>query len=374
MTPESCESQSGRPAEDRVAPADMHLAAAEAALIATIYSPPRAREPWPVSNVLPSGTTRYYSLARWALVDALRTYGVGAGDRVLVPEVICRELLASINMLGALPVFYPVGRQLHGCVPAQDVAAKAVVAVNYFGFPQRLDVFRAYCERTGAVLIEDNAQGLLSRDERGDLLGARGDAGLFSFRKTIAVPDGGAVVFNRRSEMPGAGVTFRRGAVDPRYRMKQAFRRISPRLGPAVTYKVIDAVRQARRLLTGHAFPQAAPDAETRMPVAPPACGMLARKLVVADPDLEGRRRRALYELVGRLAAGVAAAPVFPDLPPYVVPFGFPLVAAPEDSPAVAARFAGVGLTLWRWSDVPAAVAGESAGGDRHLLVVPFLW
>src|SRR5437867_12893465 len=111
----------------------MALSTVEAALVSTIYAPPRAHQPWMLRDILPRGATRYYSLARWALVDALQTCAVGVGDRVLVPGLICREVLASLNLVGATAVFYPVTRQLRASVAADAMEpAKAVLAVNYF--------------------------------------------------------------------------------------------------------------------------------------------------------------------------------------------------------------------------------------------------
>ena len=354
---------------------DVHLSAADLALVNTIYSPARARQPWMLQDVLPGGATRYYSLARWALVDALRTYGVGPGDRVLAPGLICRELLASISLLGATAAFYPVSRGLCAEFSAGDLGqAKAVIAVNYFGFPQDLGVFRDYCQRTGAALIEDNAHGLLSRDEYGQLLGSRGDAGVFSVRKTIAVPDGGALVLTGDRGMPKAPVSREVSASSARYRLKEAFRRVAGRLGPLRTHRVISGVRQLRRVLTGDAFPAGAQDAEVRIPVGPSASSLLSRPLSVTEPDLEARRRRALYELAGRIAGAIGAVPVFPCLPPNVVPYGFPMFVSQARLEETAADVERYGFQVSGWPDLPTAVAAEAPEHYRFLMVLPFLW
>jgi hypothetical protein len=353
----------------------VRLSAADLVLLSTIYTPPRAREPWMLQDVLPGGPTRYYSLARWALVDALRTYSVGPGDRVLVPGLICREVLASISLLGAVATFYPVSRGLcAGCSAGDLVQAKAVIAVNYFGFPQELGVFLDYCQRTGAALIEDNAHGLLSRDENGQLLGSRGDAGVFSIRKTIAVPDGGALVLTGDREMPQGTCPPEVSAPPAPYRLKQAFRRVVGRLGPRQTHRLIGAVRQLRRVRTGDALPVGAPDAEVRIPVGPNPSSLVARALRVTDPDLEMRRRRALYELAGRIVKAIGAVPVFPCLPPNVVPYGFPMFVSQAQAGQIAADVGWYGLQLSGWPDLPAAVAPEAPEHYRRLMVLPFLW
>lgn len=353
----------------------MRLSALDTALIATIYDPPRARRPWILKDVLPEGATRYYSLARWALVDALRACGVAFGDRVLLPAMICKEVLASISVLGATPAFYPVSRQLRASFTAGAMSpAKAIVAVNYFGFPQELEVFRQYCARTGAALIEDNAHGLLSRDGNGQLLGSRGDAGLFSFRKTIAVPDGGALVLNGQRDMPSSVDAPAVNANGGGYRLKQAFRRVSRGLGPARTLKTIGAVRQMRQSFTGEAVPRSAADAETRIPLAPNPRALISSRLRVADPELESQRRRALYDLAGQIVETMGASPVFPQLPQNVAPYGFPVFASTARAPGIVADLARHGLPLTQWPDLPASVAPSAAVHYRELFVVPFLW
>lgn len=356
------------------ATAPMRLPAADAALVGTIYDPPRARRAWRLKDVLPEGPTRYYSLARWALVDALRACGVRAGDRVLVPGLICRDVLASISLLGATAAFYAVSRHLSPVLNADASPAKAILAVNYFGFPQDLAVFRQYSERTGAAVIEDNAHGFLSRDTDGRLLGSRADAAFFSFRKTIPLPHGSALVLHGNREMPhaadAAGVT----SPGSRYRLKQAFRRVAGRIGPVRTMQAIGGVRHLRAMVTGEALPRSSPDAETRIPLGPSPCALISRTLAVAEPELESRRRRALYELAGRLLARSEAVPVFPHLPANVVPYGFPFFASPAQAPAIAADVGRCGLQLARWPELPSVVAPSAPEHYRQLMVLPFLW
>jgi hypothetical protein len=299
---------------------------------------------------------------------------VGAGNHVLVPSLVCREVLASVHVVGATPLFYPVTPQLSAAFDADESAgAAAVIAVNYFGFPQPLDALQRYCSRTGAALIEDNAHGFLSRDQDGRWLGSRGDAGVFSFRKTIAVPDGGAVVFNRAGvgEAPEPRPIH---GVPTRYRLKQGFRRIARRLGPARTFRAIGAIRTARRMATGHTLPVSAPDAEVRIHEKPRPTALLYRDISVAQPELEVERRRALYELAGRLLDGTDARPAYRCLPPNTVPYGFPFFARAELAPSVAALLGRHGLQSVRWPDLPDPFAASAPPHYRQLAVVPFLW
>ena len=102
-----------------------------------------------------AGQVRYYSLARHALVEALRLAGVRERSRVLLPEYLCRDLMAPLHLLGAVPCWYPVASDMTpATAPADWPLVDVVLAVDYFGFPQDLAPFQAYAERTGAVVIE----------------------------------------------------------------------------------------------------------------------------------------------------------------------------------------------------------------------------
>ena len=127
----------------------------------------------PVMQAAAGADVRLFSLGRYALLAALRVTGVSPGDKVLVPGFICRDLLASIHAVQGTPVFYPVDRTLAPQSLLAAQGAKAILAVNYFGFPQSLEPFRRYCAEHGASLIEDNAHGFLSRDALGHALGSR---------------------------------------------------------------------------------------------------------------------------------------------------------------------------------------------------------
>ena len=172
-------------------------------LLASVYAPPADRSGWRLEQLAGDAPVRYFAYGRHALAAALQAAGTGAGDRVLLPAFICREVLSAVHAVGARPAYYAVDRALGLAEAAAALPpARAIVAVDYFGFAQDLTPFAAYCARSGAVLIEDNAHGLFSRDDAGRMLGTRGDLGLFSIRKTLAAPDGAALVFNKAGHAP----------------------------------------------------------------------------------------------------------------------------------------------------------------------------
>jgi dTDP-4-amino-4,6-dideoxygalactose transaminase len=154
-------------------------------------------EQWQQGNGV---ATRFFSLGRHALVEAFRLGGISAGDKVLLPDFICRDVLASLGAVGAIAVWYPIDATLRPLTNEKEWPdAKVVVAVNYFGFPQPLDCFRSYVARTHALLIEDNAHGFLSRDEEARWLGTRTPLGIFSLRKTLPFADGAMLACSDKS-------------------------------------------------------------------------------------------------------------------------------------------------------------------------------
>jgi hypothetical protein len=76
---------------------------------------------------------RYYSLGRYALIEALRISKVGSGDWVALPEFICRDVLASVKAVGASVYYYPVDEKLQIAESAGILKkAKVILIVNYF--------------------------------------------------------------------------------------------------------------------------------------------------------------------------------------------------------------------------------------------------
>ena len=134
------------------------------------------------------GTKAYFAYARHAIVAALQELGARPNDIIAIPELICRDVLASFHHVGVRPVFYPVDRQLQPVWFERIDKPRFVLMVNYFGFPQDINSFRSLWP--SAQIVEDNAHGFLSRDPFGNELGTRTAAGVTSCRKTLRIPDG----------------------------------------------------------------------------------------------------------------------------------------------------------------------------------------
>jgi dTDP-4-amino-4,6-dideoxygalactose transaminase len=134
--------------------------------------------------------------AIWCGLGALR---LGSGDSILFPAYHCGTELDPIVRRQIAVRLYPVDDQLApdpaGIRAAIDRHTRALFITHYLGVPQDLDALAALCREAGLWLIEDCAHSLHST-LRGRPTGTAGDLAIFSFRKTLPVPDGGALVVN----------------------------------------------------------------------------------------------------------------------------------------------------------------------------------
>lgn len=294
---------------------------------------------------------------------------------MLVPEFICRDLLAPIHAVGAEPVFYVVDRQLQPITLPYVLGVRAVLAVNYFGFPQDLKPFRVYCDRNDAALIEDNAHGFLSQDERGAVLGTRGDLGLFSMRKTFTLPDGAAlrVIKTEWQSRLEQQLPCRNESLPLIYRVKHGLGRVQRQTGLQILTSGQDLARGIRRWRTG--FDVAPPSAESEYEMPPtvaPHCRTLAA-LSRLDTLGEIARRRELYREFHEALASLEIRPVFAELPVGTAPYGYPFYADKTVAKLVVKIAHKRGLDCINWPDLPSAVVPDAPSHYRSLWLVNFL-
>ena len=136
-----------------------------------------------------------------ALVLALKSLDIGAGDEVIVPSHTAVPTVAAIVMAGATPVCVDVEPEYYTLDASLIEAActdktKVIIAVHLYGQAAAMDELVRIAKQRGLRLIEDCAQatGAKYRSRR---LGTIGDIGCFSFFPTKnlgAIGDGGAVV------------------------------------------------------------------------------------------------------------------------------------------------------------------------------------
>lgn len=307
---------------------------------------------YPVSTVSP------YSHARYALAEALRRSLIRPGATVLVPEFICRDVLASLHAVEARPTYYAVDADLRPIGLLDHPPAHAALAVDYFGIPQDMEPFLELRNRDGTVIIEDNAHGLLGRDPNGRLLGTRGDFGLLSMRKTFHLPDGAALLDNRPDAPIGSWdcASGRRGAL--RRRVAQLDRTT----GLPLMSSARAIVRLARRSIGRPALPTADGD-ETQLPGDPMISCSALRALSQLSPEHEAeRRRRLLIDVTTAIDTMSGIEPLAHRFGPLAVPYGLPFRATVDGATAVGRRVRRYHVTVMPWPDLPRAIAPNAPG------------
>lgn len=158
----------------------------------------RARAVAPESLWRPS-RAYYYATGTAALaaaiVAAVRALRHRAPE-VILPAYGCPALVSAALWAGARPVLVDLepGRpwlSLTGLEAAIGRDTAAVVAVDLFGIPERIDAIRAVASRWHVPVVEDSAQAFYRRDD-----GWKGDLVVLSFGrgKPVSLLGGGAVL------------------------------------------------------------------------------------------------------------------------------------------------------------------------------------
>jgi dTDP-4-amino-4,6-dideoxygalactose transaminase len=221
----------------------------------------------------------------------------------------------------------------------------AVFHVHYFGFPGEVEAMRALARRRGVVLVEDCAL-TIAAEHRGRALGSYGDVALFSMRKMLNYPEGGALV-----------VSDRFSAFRPSYERRVSSCYSLPRF-------VAQRAKYAYLLATGGADPlgliRAAPvnrmDGKPRQTLEVKMLSSFTRlRLGFADVERVAALRRANYRWVlERFPTPSALEPMFPTLPAGCTPYSFPVRVRRGDRDALRRAFVGEGiLAAAGWPESP---------------------
>jgi hypothetical protein len=319
---------------------------------------------------------RHYAFARHALVTAFGVVGARSGSRVLVPDFICRDLLASFAFADVRPVFYAIDDDLQ--VKRGDTlpSADAMIVVNYFGFAADLTRVTSMLPRPMPI-IEDNAHGWLSADADGAPLGSRTAAGITSVRKTIRVPDGAYVECRDNANLESCGV---HPELSPRdeplalgYRVRRAVATIDARSRLPLMAGSRSAIRLVRTL-SGRTAVHEDPRDERVLPehraIHRESLAMMAR----VDRPAEVRRRRELFAKCSAAAVELGINSPTPRLSRFTSPQGFPYFGDAGDQAAFVRRVYRERLgEIITWPSLPTHTTLPLHSRLRTLRLVNFL-
>jgi perosamine synthetase len=330
-----------------------------------------------------NGRVVYVAAGRIAMAHALAVAKVKPGEKVLVPAYHCISMVEPILHAGAQPVFYALHDDL--TADLDDVAAKidadthALLAVNYFGFPQDLPRVRSFCDERGLRFIEDCAHSFFGSCA-GKPLGTFGDFAIASLTKFFPVRDGGCLIIPHgmgdaarlplRSQgfmaslaallnsLEDAVALGRLTQVAPVIALLKETKRVIRAVAPTATSRLTENPAQQR---SG----QAGGFDSTWMGIRSTAASRIisayaSRAHIVAT-------RRAHYAQLVREFTGVSnCRPLFPRLPDNVVPYMFPLLI--DSLPNVFAALEDRAVPMQRFGQFPwPEMSGDVCGLTKHL-------
>ena len=148
----------------------------------------------------------FYNSGRDAILDGLNFLGLKKGARILLPSYICSSVSNSLKQAGFDLIFVDVGNDL--VMPIDELLeiirskkSKGVLLVDYFGFlaEENIKIADKLREIDVLVLI-DRCHSAISLNRNKNYWNTA-DAIILSIRKTILVPDGGALILNSKKNI-----------------------------------------------------------------------------------------------------------------------------------------------------------------------------
>ncbi|USZ71843.1 DegT/DnrJ/EryC1/StrS family aminotransferase [Natronosalvus halobius] len=274
----------------------------------------------------------YYGSSKAALRDGLATLlamDEGGATNVLLPAYLPDAVVEPIRELDIEPRRYAITESLapnRGDLESRIVdRTLAVISVNYFGFPQPgFDVIEALVDEYDCYHVEDNAHGPLTL-ERGRLLGTRGDVGVTSLWKLLAIPNG-AVLYLSNPDVSAQFEPSTLAGVNSRVRRSDlAF--VCKSLATGAFARRSSLEDAATRFLATNRGAEGIPDPNRRYEASKTRLSRLSAAVIAgSDPDEIRSRRRENYRAWTALFANRPDVdPLFETLPPGVCPQVFPV-------------------------------------------------
>lgn len=299
-----------------------------------------------------------------AVYQAIRALDLG-GRKVLLPAYNCGHELEAVLRAGAPVDFFRIDARLQ--IDLEHLASRidantgAVLVTHYFGFPQPLAAIRALCAARGLTLIEDCAHALFSCDGQ-QPLGLAGGLAVYSLRKTLPLPHGGALVCHESSvpipeklgrppylsTLPKSLERRQKAWLMPEGRAPGAI----DRAGFFAGRLLVELARAARNGARAAGRAQLDPDDESlAFPAEALEWGMdeaVERNLFRHDAaHIVAARRRNYGQLLAAADRFQGCRPLLPELPEGVCPLYFPLIA--DDIGSLQRRFARAAITAIEW-------------------------
>jgi dTDP-4-amino-4,6-dideoxygalactose transaminase len=323
-----------------------------------------------IASILSLDQLQFLTSGRMGIANALRSLGVQAGDRVLVPAYHCNAMIEPVVWLGAIPVFYRISSSAG--VELDDIerllhegGARAMLVTHYFGFPQDMQAIFDFCLDHDLPFVEDCAHAFFG-EVAGKPIGSFGHYAIASPWKFFPIYDGGCIAVGGTGgcaqilQHPAIAFQFK-AAINTvetafRYRRLGGARHL---VQPLLWFK--DIVWRAIKRIAGNRMAQlsvAPSSAEGGTSFEPQWMDKrmsLPSRLLMQSASfgrIISRRRKHYQRLLDACIDIPGCHPLFPVLPEKVVPYAFPLLIDEPERVFALLKQAGVpiirfGETLW---------------------------
>lgn len=157
-----------------------------------------------IANKLETKFVHLTSSGTTALITAIKSLGIGAGDEIILPTFTFVASFEAILFTGAVPVFADVDETLTldptSVKKHLSSRTKAIMPVHMCGAMADLDALCSLAKEHNLFLIEDACQAIGGTYNK-NYLGTIGHVGClsFDFVKTITCGEGGAILTQNKS-------------------------------------------------------------------------------------------------------------------------------------------------------------------------------
>jgi dTDP-4-amino-4,6-dideoxygalactose transaminase len=328
----------------------------------------------------------YTHKGRCGLGQLCKIWKVKPGDEILVPAYNCGTEIDPFIHSGLTVNFYRVDREAR--IDIKDLQrrvtsdTRAIYVTHYFGWPQDISALSAYCKNNNIYLVEDCALSLFSNLVDSPL-GLSGSAAIYSFPKTMPVPDGGALTLviddqvNEPIVMPPLPRNIMKGILPF---LKRSGLRLSDRFGlfpylpPKFTNLSINCNRTST--LTTEGLPEIPSSYYYDPSIQDMTASAITRYIIKhTNPEEVIKQRRQNYlQLLKALEGSQVFKPLYLKLPEGVCPLSFPILVENRESIYNQLNERGIAVIQWwsgfhrafSWIDFP-----EAQYLKEHLLALP---
>jgi len=363
-----------------------------------VFDPSTCRFPKPRVSILPSALDysallngsealsetglRHFSRGRYALGEAYRLAGLDEQGALLAPAYHCVTMLdpalalgAQVHLYSLKPNLMPDPDSLEQIYAQSAKPVKALLATHFFGFVQEFSWLKQWCDERGIALIEDCSHVLFSEQYQARGVGLYGKFIASSPYKFFPCDDGG-LLYAPETKLLGAVQTEPAGFLAELRSIKNTIEKFKLPKISSYDIQLIDQQLESIAMAapvpgTDQKMERSAQSTQYSRALARTASLRSSRWVTSHSSVINNVTRR--QENYRRWIQALSDVPnchaLYPEIPPDVVPYMFPLYL---DTPSPHFyRLKQMGVPVWRWDEMAISNCQVAADYRLHLLHLP---